>query len=80
VTRDEALRKYNQEPRFHRFVTYLMQDVWSGAWTPEEILAAAELAGFLAEEKRKLIPKTIVNPSEGGRARYPGEIVSELKE
>jgi hypothetical protein len=53
VTKDEALRKYNEDPRFYRFVTYLKQDVRSGAWTPEEVLAAVELAGFLVEEKRK---------------------------
>jgi hypothetical protein len=45
VTMDEALRKYNEDPRFYRLVTYLKQDVRDGVWTPEE--------AFLVEEKRK---------------------------
>lgn len=57
MTKDEALLKYNQYQQFYRFVAYLTHLVWTGVWTSDELLAAAELAGFLAEDKKMLTPR-----------------------
>lgn len=80
MTRDEALRKYHQELRFHIVVNYLLKALQKGSWTAEEILAAAELAVFLEEDSRNIVPDTIANTAEGGRASYPGETLSKSKE
>jgi hypothetical protein len=63
VTMDEAIQKYHKDPRFYRLVTYLKQAVWSGVLTPDEVLTAVELVGFLVKEKRK-------------QTRYSGETQS----
>jgi hypothetical protein len=48
-----VLARYHNEPRFHDLVGYLVEVVWSGSFTVDDLLAAVSLAADLAENRRR---------------------------